>query len=140
MMFTRKAIRVALVGIFAALPIGAQANQSGKSVLDAVLGAIDTRSTHYADVAKQIWTFAEVGYQEQKSSALLQSELSAAGFTVKAGVADMPTAFIASWGSGKPIIAIVGEFDALPGLSQEAVPTRKPILEGAPGHGCGHHL
>ena len=69
---------------------------------------------------KQIWGFAEVGYQEQKSSALLQQQLKAAGFQVTAGVADIPTAFVATFGSGKPVIGIIGEFDALPGLSQEA--------------------
>jgi aminobenzoyl-glutamate utilization protein B len=102
---------------------------------------IDGKRAHFADVAHQIWGFAEVGYQEQKSSALLQSELKTAGFEVTAGVADIPTAFVATFGSGKPVIAIVGEFDALPGLSQEAfVPSRKPIVVDAPGHGCGHNL
>ena len=90
---------------------------------------------------KQIWGFAEVGYQETKSSALLQQQLRAAGFQVKAGVADIPTAFVATFGSGKPVIGIVGEFDALPGLSQEAqTATRHAIEENAPGHGCGHNL
>src|SRR3954452_1612476 len=102
---------------------------------------IDARREHYAGVAKQIWAFAELGYQEQKSSALLQQELRAAGFQVKAGVAEIPTAFVATFGSGKPIIGIVGEFDALPGLSQEAQsPARHAIEENAPGHGCGHNL
>jgi aminobenzoyl-glutamate utilization protein B len=105
-----------------------------------MLAALDASAEHYAGVAKQIWGFAEVGYMEEKSSALLQSELKNAGFTVKAGVAGEPTAFIAEYGSGKPVIAILGEFDALPGLSQDAVPERKPIRAGAPGHGCGHHL
>jgi aminobenzoyl-glutamate utilization protein B len=77
---------------------------------------------------------------KRKSSALLQSELTGAGFRVKAGVAGEPTAFVAEFGSGKPVIAILGEFDALPGLSQDAVPERKPIRAGAAGHGCGHHL
>src|SRR5262245_38504207 len=86
---------------------------------DAVVQSIEARRATYADVAKQIWAFAELGYQEQKSSALLQQQLRAAGFTIRAGVADMPTAFVASFGSGKPIVAIVGEYDALPGLSQE---------------------
>ncbi|HWF87126.1 MAG TPA: amidohydrolase [Vicinamibacterales bacterium] len=113
------------------------AQQSATSVL----ANIDAKRAHYADVAHQIWGFAELGYQEQKSSALLQSELKAAGFDVKAGVADIPTAFVATFGSGKPVIAIVGEFDALPGLSQEAsVASRKPIVAEAPGHGCGHNL
>jgi aminobenzoyl-glutamate utilization protein B len=103
--------------------------------------SIDAHREHYASVAKQIWAFAEIGYQEQKSSALLQQELRAAGFQVKAGVADIPTAFVATFGAGKPIIGIVGEFDALPGLSQEAQsPARHAIEENAPGHGCGHNL
>ena len=89
-----------------------------------LLQSIDAKRESYATVAKQIWGFAEVGYQEQKSSALLQQQLRAAGFQVKAGVADIPTAFVATFGSGKPIIGIVGEFDALPGLSQEAQTAR----------------
>ena len=106
----------------------------------ALLSSLDASAPHYATVAKQIWSFAEVGYMEEKSSALLQSELRTAGFTVKAGVAGEPTAFIAEYGSGKPVIAILGEFDALPGLSQDSVPERKPLRAGGPGHGCGHHL
>jgi aminobenzoyl-glutamate utilization protein B len=102
--------------------------------------AIDARREHYAEVARRIWDFAEVGYQEAKSSALLQSELKAAGFEVTSGVAGIPTAFVASWGTGRPVVAFIGEFDALPGLSQDAVPERKPLAEGGPGHGCGHHL
>ncbi|MGE5245229.1 MAG: amidohydrolase [Betaproteobacteria bacterium] len=106
-----------------------------------VVETIDAGRAHYADVAKQIWGFAEVGYQEQKSSALLQSELKAAGFDVQAAVAGIPTAFVASFGTGKPVVAIIGEFDALPGLSQAAgVAARKPIVANAPGHGCGHNL
>jgi aminobenzoyl-glutamate utilization protein B len=107
----------------------------------AMLQGIDARRESYAAVAKQIWAFAEVGYQEEKSSALLQQQLRAAGFEVKAGVADIPTAFVATWGSGKPIIGIVGEYDALPGLSQEAqTAARHAIEDNAPGHGCGHNL
>lgn len=86
-----------------------------------ILAGIDTRAGHYADVAHQIWGFAEVGYQEVKSSALLQSELAAAGFRMSVGIAGMPTAFTAEYGSGKPVIAILGEFDALPGLSQAEI-------------------
>jgi aminobenzoyl-glutamate utilization protein B len=103
--------------------------------------SIDAKRESYATIAKQIWGYAEVGYQEAKSSALLQQQLRAAGFQVKAGVADIPTAFVATFGSGKPIIGIVGEFDALPGLSQEAqTAARHAIEENAPGHGCGHNL
>ena len=94
----------------------------------------------YKDIALQIWNYAEVGYKEEKSSALLQKTLSDNGFTVKTGIAGMPTAFIASYGSGKPVIGILAEFDALPGLSQEAVPEKKPIEGKNAGHGCGHNL
>lgn len=107
---------------------------------DAMLASLDAKAPGYAGIAKQIWGFAEVGYQETKSSALLQEQLRAAGFNVEAGVAEIPTAFVATWGSGKPVIGILGEFDALPGLSQDAVPSPRPLIAGGPGHGCGHHL
>ncbi len=107
----------------------------------AMLSGIDAKREKYAGVAKEIWGFAEVGYQETKSSALLQQQLKAAGFQVTAGVAGMPTAFVATFGSGKPVIGIVGEFDALPGLSQEAQTANHHAIEdSAPGHGCGHNL
>src|SRR4029078_7341664 len=95
-----------------AVSLGAQTPKAAPNTAS-MLSALDAASGHYATVAKQIWTFAEVGYLEQKSSALLQSELSAAGFTVKAGVAGEPTAFIAEYGSGKQVLAILGECDAL---------------------------
>lgn len=100
---------------------------------------IAQKEMYYGDIAKQIWGFAEVGYQEYKSSKLLQETLEKEGFKVEAGVADIPTAFVASYGSGKPVIGILGEFDALPGLSQDAVP-EKVSLGGRAGHACGHHL
>ena len=129
-----------LVLVFAtALAAGAQTPKPAPNT-GALLSSLDAAAPHYATVAKQIWTFAEVGYMEEKSSALLQSELRTASFSVKAGVAGEPTAFIAEYGSGKPVIAILGEFDALPGLSQDSVPERKPLRAGGPGHGCGHHL
>ena len=96
-------------------------------------------SAPYVKMSRQIWEFAETGYEETKSSALLVAELKKAGFRVEAGVAGMPTAFIATWGSGAPIIAILGEYDALPGLSQETVAERKPVVQGGNGHGCGHN-
>ncbi len=105
-----------------------------------MLIALDAKADHYADVAKQIWGFAEVGFMEVKSTALLQSELKSAGFRITAGVASEPTAFVAEYGSGKPVIALLGEFDALPGLSQDATPWRSSLVAGGPGHGCGHHL
>ncbi len=90
-------------------------------------------------IALQIWDFAEVGYKESKSSALHQKTLSDNGFTIQAGVAGMPTAFVASYGNGKPVIGILAEFDALPGLSQDSVPEKRSLGKIA-GHACGHHL
>ena len=102
--------------------------------------ALDTKYSLYKDIALSIWNYAELGYKEQQSSALLQKTLRENGFEVKAPVAGIPTAFVATYGSGKPVIGILAEYDALPGLSQEAVPERKAIEGKAGGHGCGHHL
>lgn len=101
---------------------------------------IDSKYDTYKKIALQIWNYAEVGYKEQKSSALHQQTLQDNGFTIQVGVADMPTAFVASYGSGKPVIAILAEYDALPGLSQQAVPEKTPVAGIDAGHGCGHHL
>jgi aminobenzoyl-glutamate utilization protein B len=101
---------------------------------------VDRQAAHFSATSKTIWDYAELGYQEEKSSALLQRELQAAGFRVQSGVAGEPTAFVASYGQGQPVIGILGEFDALPGLSQDATPVRKPISADAPGHACGHNL
>ena len=115
---------------------GFSLDESAKLVDSAVSGAADA----YGDIAQDIWTWAEVGYQEERSSARLRGALEAAGFEVETGVADIPTAFVASYGSGKPVIAILAEFDALPGVSQQAVPERMPFPDGKAGHACGHHL
>lgn len=104
------------------------------------MAEIQLKYEEYKQTAFQIWNFAEVGYKEEKSTALLQHTLGDNGFTVQKGVAGIPTAFVATYGSGKPIIAILAEFDALPGLSQEAVPEKKSIANKAAGHACGHHL
>ncbi len=101
---------------------------------------IDENEEYLSGIAHKIWEYAEPALQEFKSSKLLADELEKEGFTVERGVAGMPTAFVATYGSGKPVIGLLGEYDALPGLSQDAVPERKPVKEGAPGHGCGHNL
>ncbi len=101
---------------------------------------IDATRQTYEDIALKIWGYAEIGYKETQSSALLQATLRAAGFTVQAGVADMPTAFVASYGSGSPVIGILAEYDALPGVSQTADPEKKARPEVNAGHACGHHL
>ena len=90
--------------------------------------------------ARKIWEWSEPGYQEENSSGLLADWLEGHQFRVKRGIAEIPTAFTAEYGSGKPVIAILGEFDALPGLSQAGVPYREPRPDSQYGHGCGHHL
>ncbi|WP_291868870.1 amidohydrolase [Maribacter sp.] len=104
-----------------------------------VLKQLSAKSDTYGEIAQKIWDFAEMGYQETKSSQLLQSTLSKEGFRINKGVAEIPTAFIAEYGNGSPVIAIMGEYDALPGLSQLAIPEKKSAGKAA-GHACGHHL
>ena len=94
----------------------------------------------YKKIALNIWDYAEVGFKEAKSSLLLQNTLKDNGFKVDAGVAGMPTAFVATYGSGSPVIGILAEFDALPGLSQEHSFAKTPITNKNSGHGCGHNL
>src|SRR5215472_3509306 len=107
---------------------------------DDVLTRVAAHADHFGAVSRQIWQTPELGFHENRSSALLRQELTANGFTVKADLAGMPTAFTAEWGAGAPVIALMGEFDALPGLSQQDTPTQSPVTEGAPGQGCGHNL
>ena len=107
---------------------------------DEMLRRMEERAPHFGDLSRRIWELAEVGYKEVKSAELLKSELRAAGFEIRENVGGIPTAFTASWGRGKPVVGILGEYDALPGLSQDAVPEKKPRAAGSPGHGCGHNL
>jgi aminobenzoyl-glutamate utilization protein B len=104
-----------------------------------ILKKLEAKTAYYSDIAQQIWGLAEMGYQEEQSSALLQETLSAAGFKISTAVAGIPTAFTAEYGTEGPVIAILGEYDALPGLSQKAVPNKESAGEKA-GHACGHHL
>ncbi len=105
-----------------------------------VVSELDFKSEHYFKIAKDIWTYAEVGYQEEKSTAALQNLLKKEGFTIEAGVAEIPTAFIASYGEGSPVIGILGEYDALPGITQTTSPEREKRTDVEAGHACGHHL
>lgn len=107
---------------------------------DGVDAFVEAHAETLSDLAGQIWSWAELGYKEQRSSALLQTQLREAGFRLQTSVADIPTAFIAEYGEGQPVIALLAEFDALPGMSQTSEPHRAPLVEGAPGHACGHHL
>lgn len=98
------------------------------------------QSERTARLAQALWEHAELGYLETKSSGLMQAELKAEGFTVKPGIADIPTAFLAEYGEGGPVIAILAEMDALPGINQSALATRDPVEGKGAGHACGHNL
>jgi aminobenzoyl-glutamate utilization protein B len=106
----------------------------------AAVAAIDAQRETMIAMSDEIWALAETAFAETESARILADYAAEQGFRVERGVAEMPTAFIAEYGSGQPIIGILGEFDALPGLSQQAVPTKDPLREGAAGHGCGHNL
>jgi aminobenzoyl-glutamate utilization protein B len=101
---------------------------------------IDKKTPELNALSKEIWDYAEVGLREEKSAAALTNYLEQEGFTVQKGVGNMPTAFVASFGAGKPIIGFLGEYDSLPGVSQKTIPTREEVVLGGPGHGCGHNL
>jgi len=129
--------------LFTALcfPLAAHAQNLPDAQRTAIVADVDTRAPVLASTAKSIWNWAEVGYQEAKSSALLEAELKKGGFAITPGVADMPTAFVASFKQGAgPVIAILAEYDALPGLAQTADPSLAPIAGKAAGHGCGHNI
>ncbi|HJL81640.1 MAG TPA: amidohydrolase, partial [Gammaproteobacteria bacterium] len=102
--------------------------------------SINKHQQKFEDIALQIWEIAEMGYQEYRSSNLLKEALSEEGFRIQNNVANIPTAFIAEYGSGFPVIAILGEFDALPGISQSASPFKEKYKDNIAGHACGHHL
>ncbi len=106
----------------------------------AALTWIDENAVMLCAMSDEIWRLAEPAFQERKSSAVLADALEAAGFSVERGVSGMPSAFVASYGSGKPVVGILAEYDALPGVSQKPVPHKEPLVEGACGHGCGHNL
>ena len=105
-----------------------------------VIQSLEAKKQQYVDVATNIWNLAELGYKEGKSANLLQSMLKEEGFTIETGVAGIPTAFTATFGSGTPVIGVLGEYDALPGFSQDAVPFKKELAGNTNGHACGHHL
>ena len=106
----------------------------------AVLASVEKHQQELIKLSDQIWGFAETAMKETQSAKVLADYAEVQGFKVTRGVAEIPTAFIAEFGSGKPIIGVLGEFDALPGLSQKAQPTKEALLNGAAGHGCGHNM
>ncbi len=105
-----------------------------------ILEHINQNDEELAFIAKEIWDHPQVALQEEFASKLLADKMAADGFDITWGAGGMPTAFVAEWGSGSPVIGFLGEYDALPGLSQEMSSDRSPIMEGGPGHGCGHNL
>ena len=128
------------IAFWLAIPVMLCAQRDSAALKSQAIADIQSKYGDYKAIALQIWNYAEVGFKEVKSSALLQKTLADKGFTVKTGVAEIPTAFVASYGSGSPVIGILAEFDALPGLGQQAVPEKMPVTGQAAGHGCGHNL
>lgn len=134
-----KLLRVSAFIVGIVVTISTASAQDDKAI---VMQYIDDNASVYGDVAQKIWDFAEVGYLEFQSSNLLQEQLANAGFEITSGVADIPTAFVATWkgGTNGPIVGILAEYDALPGITQDRNPLRAIIDHKADGHACGHHL
>ncbi|MBT8272232.1 MAG: amidohydrolase [Bacteroidia bacterium] len=106
----------------------------------AIVASVEKHKDNLIKISDEIWALAETAFEENQSAEILASYAESQGFTVERGVAGMPTAFVATYGAGRPIISVLGEFDALPGLSQKAEPNKNPLNEGAAGHGCGHNM
>lgn len=138
MMFLTRLAAVAFLALFGT-HVHAQGSPQKKEVLDWL--SRPEVVERFGRISDAIWSYAELGLQEQKSSALLIRTLQEAGFTVEQGLAGMPTCFVASYGSGRPVVGILAEYDALPMLSQKGRTAKQdPVVAGAPGHGCGHNL
>ncbi len=119
------------------LQLSAQKMSANKK---AIIASVEKHEAALIDISDTIWALAETAFEETQSSKILADYAEKQGFTVERGVAGMPTAFVATYGSGSPVISVLGEFDALPGLSQKTEPTKNPLKEGEAGHGCGHNL
>ncbi len=130
---------VALMLVLALIHPVSNARSDIKKKEEAV-ASIEKHKDELTNLSDQIWGFAETALRETRSSKVLADYAEKQGFKVERGVAAMPTAFIATYGEGRPIIGILGEYDALPGISQKAAPEREALKPGAPGHGCGHNL
>ena len=115
-------------------------SQRMSSSKKAVVASVEAHKENLIAMSDSIWALAETAFEEDDSAEILASYAEKNGFNVQRGVAGMPTAFVATYGSGRPVISVLGEFDALPGISQKAQPTKSPLNEGAAGHGCGHNL
>ena len=133
-------IKVLFLSLFILGGIFASAQKKISKHKEMLVKSIEKHQAELIKISDEIWANAETAFEEIKSSEILATYAEKNGFKVDRGVAGIPTAFVATYGSGKPVISILGEFDALPGLSQKASPTKEPITEGKPGHGCGHNL
>ena len=133
-------MKKSILGVLVCCLMTSVFGQNNKSLKKEVIASVEIQKEELITVSDKIWAAAEIAFQEKVSAETLIAYAKANGFNVEEGVADTPTAFIASYGSGKPVIGILGEFDALPGISQKAVPEKTPLVQGAAGHGCGHNL
>lgn len=129
-----------ILGVLMGLTLVPLNAQNKKTLKKEVIASVETQKDELITVSDKIWAAAEIAFQEKVSSQTLIDYARANGFDVEVGVAETPTAFVATYGSGKPVIGILGEFDALPGISQKTVPEKTPFKEGAAGHGCGHNM
>ena len=114
----------------------AQKKKKNSKSKQAVIASIEKHKENLIKISDDIWELAETAFEEHESSKILADYAESQGMIVERGVAGMPTAFVATYGSGRPIISVLGEFDALPGLSQQTVPYKSPLNEGSAGHGC----
>ncbi len=135
-----KKLLVFLLAIGASVAIQAQKKDKINAEKQHAIKAADQKYDELTTLSDKIWSFEEIAFKEDQSAEALIEYAEANGFKVTKGVAEIPTAFVAEFGSGKPIIGIMGEFDALPGLSQKTVPYKDPLNKGGAGHGCGHNL
>ncbi|WP_411030473.1 amidohydrolase [Spongiimicrobium sp. 3-5] len=132
----KKRMTLVLLLMFTTLVSAQKMNNNKK----AILASVEKHEAALIKISDSIWALAETAFEEHKSAEILANYAEKNGFNVQRGVAGMPTAFVATYGSGAPVISVLGEFDALPGISQKAVPTKEPLQDGAAGHGCGHNL
>lgn len=131
---------VLLAGLLIASPIAADTTTGNRTEKQTAMATIESHREEMIRLSDEIWRYAETALQETRSSKVLADWAEKEGFRVRWSVPGLPTAFVAEYGSGRPVIGIMGEYDALPGISQKAQPTKEAMEEGGAGHGCGHNL
>jgi aminobenzoyl-glutamate utilization protein B len=132
--------RMALILCACSIASSMAAAQQPSAAKTRAVALVDKQTPELIAMSERIWELAETALREEQSAKVLADYAEARGFTVQRGVAGMPTAVVASYGEGQPVIGIMGEYDALPGISQKASAVKEPVQEGAGGHGCGHNL